>query len=32
MSDNVVDYLREQFARLNARLDDMSHPKTGSWL
>ena len=24
MSDNVVDYLREQFARLNARLDDMS--------
>ena len=24
MSDNVVDYLREQSARLNARLDDMS--------
>ena len=22
MSDNVVDYLREQFARLNKRLDD----------
>jgi hypothetical protein len=24
MSDHVVDYLREQFARLNGRLDDMS--------